>query len=91
MDIPKEIKQLMEFYQITFESDNGKKVLEDLENRFHIHSSTIDDNNNNIAYREGQRSVILFIKKILKFSYITNVFYIKSNKKIEGIYEPIKN
>ena len=66
MDIPKEIKQLMEFYQITFESDNGKKVLEDLENRFHIHSSTMDDTNNNLAYREGQRSVILFIKKILK-------------------------
>ena len=66
MEIPKEIKQLMEFYQITFESDNGKRVLEDLENRFHIHSSTMDDNNNNIAYREGQRSVILFIKKILK-------------------------
>tara|TARA_R100000664_G_C2749848_1_gene137169 strand:+ start:801 stop:1004 length:204 start_codon:yes stop_codon:yes gene_type:complete len=56
----------MEFYQITFESDNGKKVLEDLENRFHIHSSTMDDTNNNLAYREGQRSVILFIKKILK-------------------------
>tara|TARA_Y100001973_G_C5177328_1_gene322771 strand:+ start:51 stop:284 length:234 start_codon:yes stop_codon:yes gene_type:complete len=66
MEIPKEIKQLMEFYQITFESDNGKKVLEDLENRFHIHSSTMDDTNNNLAYREGQRSVILFIKKILK-------------------------
>tara|TARA_Y100001951_G_C11197869_1_gene215369 strand:+ start:406 stop:639 length:234 start_codon:yes stop_codon:yes gene_type:complete len=66
MEIPKEIKELMEFYQITFESDNGKKVLEDLENRFHIHSSTMDDTNNNLAYREGQRSVILFIKKILK-------------------------
>ena len=75
MDIPKEIKQLMEFYQITFESDNGKKVLEDLENRFHIHSSTIDDNNNNIAYREGQRSVILFIKKILS-SLNKDLFFI---------------
>jgi len=66
MDIPKEIKQLIEMYAITFQSDNGKKILEDLENRFHIHSSTMDDSNNNLAFLEGQRSVILFIKKMLK-------------------------
>ena len=66
MDIPKEIKQLLETYEITFATDNGKRVLEDLENRFHIHSSTMDNDNNNLAFLEGQRSVILFIKKILK-------------------------
>ena len=53
-------------YEITFDSDNGKKILEDLENRFHVHSSTMDDNNSNLAFLEGQRSVILFIKKMLK-------------------------
>ncbi len=66
MDIPKEIKQLLETYEITFATDNGKRVLEDLENRFHIHSSTMDNDNNNLAFLEGQRSVILFIKKMLK-------------------------
>ena len=61
-----EVKKLRMKYQQVFTQGTGEELLEDLELRFHIHNTTMDENNNNLAFLEGQRSVILFIKNMLK-------------------------
>ena len=48
------------FYKILNE------VIKDLEARFHIDGTTFSDNANETAYREGQRTVVLFLKSMLK-------------------------
>ena len=63
----KEIKQLREIYKIVFGSDQGKRVMEDLEKRCHFWSTTnIKGDSHESAYMEGQRSVLLFIKSMLQ-------------------------
>ena len=63
----KEIKQLREIYEIVFGSDQGKRVMEDLEKRCHFWSTTnIKGDSHESAYMEGQRSVLLFIKSMLQ-------------------------
>mgnify|MGYP003628491319 FL=1 len=67
-------KQLQQFvqglkqnYEIIFGSDEGKQVLTDLEKRCHYHSTTnVKGDSHESAYMEGQRSVILFIKSMLR-------------------------
>jgi|TARA_B100000989_G_C19523174_1_gene465339 hypothetical protein len=61
-----EIKKLKENYRQVFTQGTGEEILKDLEYRFHIHNTTMDNDINNLAYLEGQRSVILFIKNMLK-------------------------
>ena len=61
------IKKLKEDYQFTFSSEEGKQVLSDLEKRCHYHTSTnVKGDSHESAYMEGQRSVILFIKSMLR-------------------------
>lgn len=61
-----DIKDLINNYKITFESEQGEKVLEDLENRFHQNKTTFSKDAIEMAYLEGQRSVILSIKNLIK-------------------------
>lgn len=61
-----EIKKIKEKYNQVFTQGTGEDVLKDLEIRFHVHNTTMDNDINNLAYLEGQRSVILFIKNMLK-------------------------
>jgi hypothetical protein len=69
-----ETKQLEKFlqglqknYQYIFNTDEGKEVLADLEKRCHYHSTTnIKGDSHESAYMEGQRSVLLFIKSMLR-------------------------
>ena len=62
----KDLKQLNLVYKQVFESDNGKKVLEDLEKRCSYHSTThIKGDSHESAFLEGTRSVVLFIKNML--------------------------
>lgn len=61
-----EVKKLREKYQKVFAQGDGAEVLQDLELRFHIHNTTMDNNTNNLAYLEGQRTVILFLKNMIK-------------------------
>ena len=50
-----------------FNTDEGKEVLSDLEKRCHYHSTTnVKGDSHESAYMEGQRSVILFIKSMLR-------------------------
>ena len=61
------LKKLRENYQYIFETDEGKQVLTDLEKRCHYHSTTnVKGDSHESAYMEGQRSVLLFIKSMLR-------------------------
>ena len=63
----KQIKEIREAYKMIFESDEGKKVLSDLEKRCHFCSTTnVKGDSHESAYMEGQRSVLLFIKSMLQ-------------------------
>lgn len=50
-------------YKDVFGTKHGKEVLEDLCNIYHLNSTTYrkDGNVEDTIYREGQRSVILFL------------------------------
>jgi hypothetical protein len=61
-----QLNQLKEFYKLVFESDEGKKVMSDLEKRCHYNATTnVRGDSHESAYMEGQRSVLLFIKNML--------------------------
>ena len=61
-----DLKQLNIAYKQVFNSDNGKKVLEDLEKRCSYHTTThIKGDSHESAYLEGARSVVLFIKNMI--------------------------
>lgn len=55
-----------ELYKEVFTSAQGERILEDLGVRFCEHSSTFSVDPNETAYREGQRTVVLFIKSMLR-------------------------
>jgi hypothetical protein len=64
----KEIGKLKHLYRQTFiETDNGEKVLEDLEKRCNMHSSSyVAGDANATAFEEGKRAVILHIHNMLQ-------------------------
>ena len=63
----KKILQLREDYKITFGSDEGKRVLEDIGKRCHEFNTThCKGDSHESAFFEGQRSIMVFIKSILK-------------------------
>ena len=60
------LKQLVISYKQVFNSDNGKKVLDDLEKRCSYHTTThVKGDSHESAFLEGTRFVILFIKNML--------------------------
>jgi len=59
------IEDLKAAYKMAMETKDGKTILEDLELRFHMHAPTFVPDSNEAAYREGQRSVVLFIQNML--------------------------
>ena len=62
----KELLKLIKDYKICFSSDEGKKVLSDLEKRCHEFVTTHDKSNSHeSAFLEGQRSVLIFIKNMI--------------------------
>mgnify|MGYP003134812099 CR=1 FL=1 len=62
----KDLKELNLAYKQTFESDNGKIVLEDLKKRCSFYTTShIKGDSHESAFLEGTRSVILFINNIL--------------------------
>jgi|TARA_R100000234_G_C4943508_1_gene153991 hypothetical protein len=62
----KEIEQLIHMYKDVFTSDNGKKVLFDLEARCSWRSSSyVQGDPNATAFEEGKRSVLLHIHNML--------------------------
>jgi len=59
-------EQLRIIFKELFSSTEGKKVLEDLETRFSYRSSTFIPNSDETIYREGQRSVVVFINNMIE-------------------------
>ena len=65
-DNNKALLSLIKNYKIVFNSDDGKKVIEDLEKRCHAFVTTHDKTNSHeTAFLEGQRSVLIFIKSMI--------------------------
>ena len=63
----KYVQDLKKNYKYIFNTDEGKEVLADLEKRCHYHSTTnVKGDSHESAYMEGQRSVLLFIKSMLR-------------------------
>lgn len=68
MEFFKETKRarLVRAYREVFSTEAGKEVLNDLCNSCHIHRSTMDSNPHEMAYREGERSVVLRILRTIE-------------------------
>ena len=65
--LEKLLQGLQKNYEYIFNTDEGKEVLIDLEKRCHYHSTTnVKGESHESAYMEGQRSVVLFIKSMLR-------------------------
>tara|TARA_Y100000361_G_scaffold122371_1_gene114586 strand:+ start:106 stop:330 length:225 start_codon:yes stop_codon:yes gene_type:complete len=66
-ELEKFLQELQKNYKFIFNTEEGKKVLADLEKRCHYHSTTnVKGDSHESAYMEGQRSVLLFIKSMLQ-------------------------
>ena len=58
--------QLIKDFKFVFSSDEGKRILFDLEKRCHEFVTTHDKSSSHeTAYLEGQRSVLIFIKNMV--------------------------
>ena len=65
-DSNKALINLVKNYKIVFNSDDGKKVIEDLEKRCHEFVTTHDKQSaTESAFLEGQRSVLIFMKNMI--------------------------
>tara|TARA_R100001163_G_scaffold2449_3_gene3761 strand:- start:410 stop:640 length:231 start_codon:yes stop_codon:yes gene_type:complete len=65
--LEKLLQGLQKNYEYIFNTEEGKEVLLDLEKRCHYHSTTnVKGDSHESAYMEGQRSVLLFIKSMLR-------------------------
>jgi|TARA_R110000824_G_scaffold100539_1_gene239028 hypothetical protein len=60
------LNDLIKTYKLTFESEHGATVLEDLQRRCHLFSTTnVKGDSHESAFMEGQRAAILFIIQML--------------------------
>ena len=65
--LEKLLQGLQKNYEYIFNTEEGKEGLLDLEKRCHYHSTTnVKGDSHESAYMEGQRSVLLFIKSMLR-------------------------
>jgi len=68
--VPKELLQIIDLYKQTFNTDDGKKVLEDLRLRCFSKKSTFDKDANVTAFNEGQRQVVLHIEGFINYKSV---------------------
>ena len=62
----KKFIQLVKDYKITFGSDEGKRILDDLKKRSHFYNTThVKGDSHESAYYEGQRSLVVFIESLI--------------------------
>ena len=63
----KNLAQLRQDYKIIFGSDEGKRVLDDISKRCdEINTNHVIGDSHESAFFEGQSSIMVFIKSILK-------------------------
>ena len=66
VDQNKKLKELISNYKTTFNTDTGKRVLEDLKKRSHFYSTShVKGDSHESAFYEGQRSLVVFIENLL--------------------------
>ena len=66
-EIEKKLKRLQEDYKIVFGSEEGQRVLEDISIRCHERTTTFSkENSHETAFFDGQRTILLFIKAMIK-------------------------
>lgn len=58
--------EIIRAYKRVFESEDGKRVLADLMKNAHMYRSTMDPNPHELAYKEGERSMVLKILRTIK-------------------------
>ena len=52
--------------KIIFNTNEGTRLLKDLQARFNVYKTTFTPDSHETAYLEGQRSAVLFILNLLK-------------------------
>ena len=63
----KKLLELRNDYKIIFDTEEGQRVLNDLEKRCHEFVTTFSkDSSHETAFLEGQRSTLIFIKAMIK-------------------------
>ncbi len=60
------IDDLRAAYRTLLNTEDGQIVMKDLQARYHINGSTFSADPNETAYREGQRTVVLFLLSMLQ-------------------------
>ena len=66
MNMDKDLKKIKTDYRITFDTQEGKRVLDDLTSDYYHRSSYTKGDARETAFREGQRSVTIRIINLLK-------------------------
>lgn len=61
----KNLDEQIKLYLRIFKSADGEKMLEDLEKRCNVNQTSFSPDPYETAFREGQRSVVLFIQSML--------------------------
>ena len=64
---PDDLEILIAAYRNAFEVDSGKRVIEDLENRFFYRTTTFSELEHRMIFHEGQRSVLCHIKTMIEW------------------------
>ena len=59
-------EDLKKNYKELFSTPEGRIVLEDLEKRFSFQTTTFVPNSDETIFREGQRSVVIFLNGVTK-------------------------
>lgn len=63
-----EIVELQKAYMQCFNTSSGKAVMEDLESRNWMRTTTFSTSSLMLAFHEGQRSVMLYVRTMLELT-----------------------
>ena len=62
----KKLQELIKDYKIIFNTDEGKRVLDDLKKRSYFYNTThVQGDSHESAYNEGQRSLVVFMETLI--------------------------
>ena len=62
----KKLQELIKDYKIIFNTDEGKRVLDDLKKRSYFYNTThVQGDSHESAYYEGQRSLVVFMETLI--------------------------
>ena len=62
----KKLQELIKDYKIIFNTDEGKRVLDDLKKRSYFYNTThVQGDSHESAYNVGQRSLVVFMETLI--------------------------